>query len=436
MLIEDDIRPENPADQLRIGMFSESFQPVQNGVTTSILTLTSELRALGNHVFVFAPAHQDQRERELNVLRFPSYVTIFNREYPLAFPFVPRLALAFHFNRLKLDVVHTHTPFVLGLTGANLAVSRRVPLVSTFHTLYSQYIHYVPMLPDTILQGFIEHYLPWYYNRCAAIICPSHVAETELRKIGLERPIEVIPTGVPLPPLDAIDDEAKRCAREKIGVAPETPLLLFAGRLSPEKRVDWLLEVFATIHERIPATRMAIAGGGTQVEALKLHAERLQLGASVLFLGPTPRRELDSLYAAADVFCFPSPSETQGLVIGEARAAGAPCVVVDAGGAPETVEDGVDGFRVPFGDREAFARRIQQILEDKILRETLRENARKNACRFTPETMAKRVMGVYEQARLQKLPENVMPTGGNPEEWNWELLGQTLYEKLTGSNRQ
>src|SRR5689334_20557632 len=122
-------RTGNP-DSLRIGMFSESFHPVQNGVTTSLLTLVAGLRALNHHVYVFAPAHQQQPENEANVLRFPSFVSVFNREYPLAYPFLPRLALASHFDNLKFDVVHTHTPFVLGLTGARLALQRGVPLVT------------------------------------------------------------------------------------------------------------------------------------------------------------------------------------------------------------------------------------------------------------------------------------------------------------------
>src|SRR5271165_3451373 len=141
------------AEILRIGMFSESFHPVQNGVTTSVLTLVAGLRALNHHVCIFAPAHQELRETQVNVLRFPSFVSFLNREYPLAYPFLPRLALETHFDNLKLDVVHTHTPFVLGLTGANLALRRNIPLVTTFHTLYSQYTHYVPILPDTVTQA-------------------------------------------------------------------------------------------------------------------------------------------------------------------------------------------------------------------------------------------------------------------------------------------
>lgn len=423
-------------ETLRIGLFSESFQPVQNGVTTSVLTLVAGLRARGNHVCIFAPAHQQQRETEMNVLRFPAYVSVFNREYPVALPFIPRLALATHFHRLRLDIVHTHTPFVLGLTGANLALSRKVPLVSTFHTLYSQYTHYIPLIPDTVTLGLLNHYLPWYYNRCDEIICPSHVAARALRKQGVERPITVIPTGIPLPSPDSISLDARRTARAQIGVDADAPLLLYAGRLSPEKHIDWLMEVFAQIRHDIPEARLAIAGGGTQDADLKQIADTLQLGESVLFLGPIPRRNMDPLFAAADVFCFPSPSETQGLVIGEARAAGTPSVVVDAGGAPETVKDGEDGFCVPPDDKAAFVSCVARILQDRDLRERLRTNALRNAHHFTPETMVSRVLEVYERARHQSEAPRKLTAGEVQEELQWEAVGQSIYENPGPATRQ
>ncbi len=382
-------------------MFSESFHPVQNGVTTSLLTLVSGLRQLGHHVCVFAPAHHEQPETEAHVLRFPSFVSVFNRGYPLAYPFFPRLALETHFDGLQLHIVHTHTPFVLGLTGGKLALRRGIPLVTTFHTLYSQYSHYVPLLPESVTQSLIEHYLPWYYNRCTEIICPSNVAACALRDLGVHRPIEVIPTGIPLPSRESISAEARRSARAKIGIPPDAPLLIYAGRLAREKNVMWLLEAFARVHQHQPEARLALAGGGAHAEDLQAQAQTLPCADAVLFLGPQPRKSMDALYAAADVFCFPSPSETQGLVIGEARAAGAPCVVVDAGGAPETVREGEDGFRVPVGNSQAFAARILTLLEDPALARQMRINARNNARNYTPERMVQRVLAIYARARRE-----------------------------------
>ena len=419
-----------PQNGYRIGMFSESFHPVQNGVSTSVLTLISGLRALNNHVCIFAPAHVQQPDSEAYVLRFPSFVSAFNREYPLAYPFLPRIALETHFDRLKLDVVHTHTPFVMGLTGGKLAIRRDVPLVSTFHTLYSQYTHYVPILPDSMTVSLMEHYLPWYYNRCTEIICPSEIAAQTLRNYGVTRSINVVPTGIPLPSPAALTEQARQKARERIGVSMDAPLLLYAGRIAREKNIDWLLEVFGRVRAHVPDAKLALAGSGAPWEELKTASEAS--GDDILFLGPVPRHELDELFAACSVFCFPSASETQGLVIGEARAAGVPCVVVDAGGAPETVQEGIDGFRVAEGDTATFASRIVLLLTNSTLHARMCANARANARAYTPERMVQNVLRVYEQAREQHTTASFADTSTRTQhdtDLDWEILSQSLIEK-------
>lgn len=423
-------------EPLRIGMFSESFQPVQNGVTTSVLTLIRELRANKHHVVVFAPDNQQRADHEINVLRFPSFVSVFNKEYPLAYPFVPRLSLAPYFNRLRLDIVHTHTPFVLGLTGGKLAVSRGLPLVTTFHTLYSQFTHYVPFLPEYLANSLLEHYLPWYYNRCTEIICPSALAARTLSEMGVERPIEVIPTGIPLPPAEILCEATRLCTRDSLGIAPDAPLMLYAGRLSKEKSLDFLLKVFVTVREQMPEARLLIAGGGPAQEELEALAASLPGGDAIRFLGPTPRAQLDNLYVAADVFTFPSPSETQGLVIGEARAAGLPCVVVNSGGAPETVQDDEDGFRVAPDDREAYADRVLLLLRNRELRDMMRAAALRNAFSFTPNRMAERVLAVYERARHTTFRAAASDGPLLANEQDWENVDMAHDEAAQAANQE
>lgn len=385
-------------------MFSESFHPVQNGVTTSVRTLLTELRKLGHQVWVFAPEHHDQPEHETNVVRFPSFVTQFNPEYPLAYPFIPRIKLATQIAELHLDVIHTHSPFVLGLTGADFAIRRGIPLVSTFHTLYSEYSHYVSFLPEAFTHSVLEAYLPWYYNRCSIVVCPSRTAEEHLKRSGVDRPTEVVPTGIPIPAPETISPEVCARARERWGIGERTPLLLYAGRLAPEKQIGWLLDTFASLLEGAPDAVLAIAGGGPMADALTEQASTLGIAESVRFLGPVPRAEMDPIYAAADVFVFPSPSETQGLVIGEARAAGTPAVVIDAGGAPETVQHGIDGFRVPEGDREGFVATVLSLLRDRAMLARLSDCARETALEQSPERMTLRMLDIYERARRDGNP--------------------------------
>lgn len=369
---------------------------------------------------MFAPAHDQQQSLETNVLRFPSFVTPYNREYPLAYPFYPGLALGSHFNRLRLDIIHTHTPFVMGLTGAKMAIGRGIPLVSTFHTLYSQYTHYVPVLPDAMSQGLLEVYLPWYYNRCTEVICPSEVAKQTLVSLGVETPITVIPTGIPLPSPADVTVEARRRVREHYGWSETTPILLFAGRLAEEKHVGDLFEIFNLVRPQVPDVVLALAGDGPDRGILEQKALLSGSGDSIQFLGRTPRSEMDSLFAAADLFCFPSRSETQGLVIGEARAAGTPCVVVDAGGAPETVADGVDGFRIPPDHFELFAEKVVMVLTDASCRRRLHENALRRAGDFTPDRMIEQIVEVYRRAITQPPKDHgLVPNfDGKAATWN------------------
>ena len=430
---DDPLRPVEGT--LRIGLFSESFRPVQNGVTTSLLTLIEGLRSRKNRVWVFAPENEHQTEPEINVLRFPSFVTSLNPGYPLAYPFLPRMKLANQFHRLRLDVVHTHTPFVLGLTGANLALSRGIPLVTTFHTFYSQYSHYVPLFPDSMTQNLLDVYLPWYYNRCAAILCPSQVAADALRAMGVESPIEVVPTGISLPRPEYRTAQARAETKQGLGLTADTPLLLFAGRMAQEKNLSWLLAHLGKVLHAVPKAKLVLAGSGPYQEELEMEAERRQIRSSVLFLGPLTRRQLDPLLAAADVFCFPSPSETQGLVIGEARAAGTPTVAIDAGGAPETIRDGIDGFRVPEGDSELFTQRIIQLLCDAPLRDRMRSSALRNAQEFVPERMIDRVVEIYDHVRQQNPPSGLARLRLFSGDFDWENFGQSIREKLSGSQR-
>jgi len=408
------------AESLRVGIFSESFAPVRNGVTISLNTLISGLRHEGHRVWVCAPAHEDQQSHETNVLRFPSFVTAYNREYPLAYPFYPRLALSTHFNRLRLDIVHTHTPFILGLTGARLAISLGTPLVSTYHTHYSEYTHYLPVVPEPMSQGLLDVYLPWYYNRCSSVICPSHTTKRTLESFGVETRIEVIPTGIPVPRGEDISQSARADIRAEYGWSYDTPILLYAGRIAEEKNIGWLLRITAQVKRTHPNIVLAIAGNGTYRSEIELLVAELGLERTVQFLGMIPREKMDSVFCAADLFCFPSETETQGLVIGEARAAGLPVVVVDSGGAPETVQEGVDGFRIAAGDTAGFVARVNTLLSSPTLMADMRVAARKRALQFAPDRMINSVLSVYEDVRTRPVVVKslVPPIDGKALYWN------------------
>jgi glycosyltransferase involved in cell wall biosynthesis len=317
----------------------------------------------------------------------------FNKDYPVAYPFYPRLKK--QFGRLAPHVVHSHNPFFVGLLAARLADQHGLPLVSTYHTLYNHYAHYLFFLPDAAVQGLLKWWIPDYYNRCAHVIVPSGVAEASLREYGVRTPITVIPTAVPLPDPALTGPEAQKAARAQWDIPDDCPLLLYVGRIAQEKNVELVLDAFSDCSRRFPEARLLIVGGGPHLDACRKHAQALEAHERIIFAGPMAHDELPPVYAAANLFVFASTTETQGLVMAEARAAGTPCVIARGGGASETIRDGEDGIIVE-PNRDAFAAAVAELLGSPARLAAMREACARLAHNYTPEAMTDAVVRVYE----------------------------------------
>ena len=377
---------------MRIGILTESYEPITNGVAVSVRTLIDELRARHHHVIAIAPHFPDHIDSSAFVLRVPSVLTTLNAEYPFPYPWFPRLKR--DIRRLNLDILHSQSPFFMGILAMRMSRRYGIPHVSTYHTLYEQYIHYVFFMPGLVTQRLIDWWLPRFYNDCACAIVPSRVAEQNLRRYGVTCRVEVIPTGIPIPAPESTDETTTREIRERWRIPVTSSLLLYVGRLAREKNVELILDSFEEIASEFPDARLLIVGGGPHAETLKSRAQSAESRERIHFAGPTPRHELDSIYAAADVLVFGSATETQGLVVAEARAAGTPAIVVDQGGALETVTHGEDGLVVRANQGE-FADAIRKLLKYDNVRRGMRAACLRNAHRYTPSAMADRVIEVY-----------------------------------------
>ncbi len=367
---------------MRIGIFTESYQPIVNGVSVATCTLRDELIRRGHEVFVFAPRFGGYSDNRDDVFRFPSHHSILMRDYPIPIPYAPDLFRTFE--SLKLDVVHTQTPFLLGLTGAKWARRCGIPLVSTNHTLYTEYVHYFPVRPKWISRQFMIWLMRWYYSGCDGVVVPSGPVEKRLRSYGVRTRVQVIKTGVVgAAPLDA---EGRESVRARFGVGRDGALLLYVGRIAREKNLVMLLRAFEKTTREHPDARLVLVGGGPALAETKRFAEGLGLGDKLQFTGMLSRAEIDPIYGAADVFVFPSTTETQGIAICEALSAGLPVVAVDAGGIPENVEPERDGF-LTKDDPDEFAERIGLLISDPIRRAEMGRRARENAACFSIERM-------------------------------------------------
>ena len=377
---------------MRIALFSECYSPVANGVVTSVVTLRSTLIAQGHRVYLFAPG-SPQPEDDADIFRLPE-LPFPRHPYHLARPF-PRPHV--DFSSLEADIVHCHHPFTVGRLGSEMARKYNLPLVYTAHSLYDNMAKYAKSpLVRNMSQKAVRGVVKRFCAKADYVITPSKYSRDALRAVGVAARFAVVPSGVVAP---VVTPRGPDEIRRQLGLTPEMPLLLFIGRLGPEKRVDVLLRSAALLAAKgLPATqrdfRVALVGDGMSREALERMAVELGIADRILFVGAQPHAQIGDWYAAANLFTFSSPNETQGLALVEAMLAGLPCIAADYGGPREIVVQNVTGIRVPLEPR-AFANAIEKVLLDADLAGKLGANGLRRAAIYSPEAMTSGVLEVY-----------------------------------------
>ncbi len=381
---------------MRVGIFTNNYLPMRGGVTTAVTTLSAGLASLGHRVWVFAPRSRGAYADPCGVIRVPSVPAPTYPDFSLALPWSRGLSETV--GRLDLEIFHAQHPFLLGGTARRLARRLGRPLVFTYHTHYEKYAHYVP-LRRGLVECLAVRWSTRFADRADLVIAPSHAVCAVLRQRGVTAPIEVVPTGVPLH-LFAPGDRAR--SRAVLGLAPTDLILLYVGRLDREKNAGLLLDAFPMIVEVLPQARLLFVGQGTEENRLRTRAHASPAGARINFVGVKPWEALPDYYRAADLFCFASQTETQGLALAEAHACGLPAVVVRAPGVEEVIKDGVSGFLVK-PDPLALGEATMGLLLDSARRHAMGEHAREVAIRqFDAERQARRMTALY--ARLLEAP--------------------------------
>ena len=382
-------------DPMRIAHFTNTYTPNINGVARSVSTFRAALSRLGHQVFVFAQeAPDDYEEAEPYIFRYPGVnIPAFN--YSITMPrsrMVNKMLPA-----LKLHVIHSNHPVALGDVAARKAKKLNLPLVFTFHTRYVEYAEeYTAYVPwnEVIVEGVVVKPLVRYLNRCHHIVTPSDsIKESLAEYAGLTERVTTIPTGIDLVPFQTADG---RPVRQKYGWQQEK-VLVSVSRLAEEKNVKTLLAAVAQVLKTNDQVRLLLVGDGPQRGELERFTKKMGIEGKVVFTGRIPFEAVPAHLKAADIFCFASITETQGLVTMEAMAAGLPVVAVDATGTRDTVEDGVTGL-LTNNDATALGQGIARMLDDPTLLEKLRRNAVEKATTLDATVQAKKMVAVYEQA--------------------------------------
>lgn len=376
---------------MKIGIFTDSYKPYTSGVVTSISNFKEELTRLGHEIHIFAPSYPNFDEVEANVYRYFSLPSPTNPDYTLAIPIYPGMNTMV--KNLQLDVIHVHSPFTMGRVGLRYARKHHIPLLFTYHTRYDQYVHYVPLAQDLAREVTIK-YSSNFCNHCNHIIAPSYEIESIIRAFKVETPISVIPSGVPIDKYKAGD---AGWLREHYAIPENNRILLFVGRLTREKNIPFLIQAFKEVKASQPDTTLVIIAQGPLEQELKdlVTDLGLSLNDDVIFTGVLPFDSLVNAYYSADLFVFSSLTETQGLVLIEAMAAGLPVVAVRASGVREMVDDGIDGILTEC-DTGKLAAAICKVLTDEKLYHRFQANAIKKAEQLSSHNMALKLEQVYK----------------------------------------
>jgi 1,2-diacylglycerol 3-alpha-glucosyltransferase len=370
-------------EPLRVGFFTEIYRPVVNGVVASVEALADGLRARGHEVYCFAPRMPGYEEADGPVFRMPSLPLPTRTPYRLTLPLVSRRNLNGIIKRLS--IVHVHSPFVTGWMGTRYARRYGMPLVYTYHTQLEAYAHYVPFEPNAT--RFAAAALTRVFaNQADAVVVPTPAMADRLRELGVKVRLEIIPSGIDVTRFGA--GQRDESLRSRMGVEGRDRLLLFVGRLAREKNVELLLRALAIAGD--DSLKLVIAGDGPLRRDLERLAREARVGASTRFLGAVGRDDLPNLYASCDAFVMPSTTETQGLVLAEALAAGARVIASDA---PQNRDVLGGAGRLVPATAEAFANAFRELGADSGFDAG---TARRAAANFSIDRQIDGVQRLYE----------------------------------------
>jgi glycosyltransferase involved in cell wall biosynthesis len=397
------------SDRLRVAIFAESYLPYLSGVTVATETLVRALGAAGHEVLLAAPRPAGDGEPGTAGARGPepAYAWLASYQPPPPAPSGYRMPSPLPGNALdavrdfRPQVVHAQSPFVSGLMARRLAQKARVPLVFTHHTRFGDYGHYLGPLAG-IGRRVMAAYLRDFWGGCAAIIAPGSELGDEIRaELGTTpRPlVRAIPSGIDLAAVRALPVADLRAVH---GWPADAVVAVSLGRIAPEKSVALLVEAFADAAHANQRLRLLLIGGGPSADAIRRRAAQPDLAGRLAVTGMLPRPEALARLHGGDFFVFASRTETQGLVLCEALAAGLPVAALAGPGVADSVRDGVDGMvvRRPATEGEAaaaLADAIRALGSDAALRARLAEAAVTGAERFDVARRTDEVVVLYRE---------------------------------------
>ena len=390
---------------MRIGLFTDSYPPYINGVSTSVEMLKHALEKKGHEVYVVTVNNSSIKydyNQEEHILKIPGvpiglYDYRLSRIYPIKI-----ISLMKSWN---LDVIHSHTELGIGILARIFAKQFNIPLIHTYHTMYEDYTHYVTHgYFDKSSKKIVEYLTKFFCDTTAKeLIVPTTKTYKLLKdSYKLEKNIHIIPTGIEVDRffIENIDRKMVVDLKKKLGITKKDTVIIFVGRLAQEKNIEFLLRCQKKFIKAKPNIKLMIVGDGPDREKLENYTTELGIQSNVIFTGKVAWEDIPYYYHVADIFATASKSETQGLTVIEAMATNIPAVCIDDEAFQGTVIDQLNGFI--FKDENDYCDLILRLGISQKEREKIGNQGRIQAQHLSSSQYAESVLVVYDIAIKNK----------------------------------
>jgi 1,2-diacylglycerol 3-alpha-glucosyltransferase len=388
---------ELPIGSLRIGLFTDTYAPQVNGVSVSLQMISEGLKKRGHQVTIFAPKFPGYKDNEPNVMRLPSLKYLNNPPIYVAVLGTPRST--WKLTREHFDVLHAHSPASVGLLAYLTASTKRLPLIYTYHTSITDYTHYIKFIGGT---GLIKRAAGWFSKASTdlgdQIVVPSPKFQRLLIAQKVKQPITVIPNGIDLSMFKNVKNPG--ALRKRLGISADAPILLTVGRMDPEKRLEFVVEAFDLIADRVPDAHLVFAGDGGARQSVEEKARATRAKDRIHFLGMVNRAELPDIFHDATVFLSASTTEVHPISVIEAIASGLPFVAVQDEAFEGMLEEGQNGYAVPL-DVKKYADTLADLLPDRERLKRFGQHSLALSEKYSIEGQVKALEKLYMEAILQ-----------------------------------
>ncbi|MEG2310408.1 MAG: glycosyltransferase [Clostridia bacterium] len=387
---------------MKIGVFSDQYNPTISGMVTSINMLEQEMKKRGHEVYVFAPSKSIQTKENQSLYTLKSVPFIVAKQYKNRLAAFYSRDIAKKIKEIGLDIVHTQSEFSLGLFGKIISRKFDIPFIHTYHTLWEDYVHYIMPIKGTrniYTKRFARVISKNFVTKAECIIAPSKKAEKYLRyKCKVKnKPIYIIPTGIDILPFArenfSLDERNK--LKDSLGISKDDKVIIFIGRIAEEKSIDIIMNSMPSVFTANPNTKFLLIGDGPCKVALQTQAKNLNISDKVIFTGNVLWASIPKYLSIADVFVNASVTETQGLTFMEAMAAKVPIVARYAPNLSEFIIHNKNGILVKH--EADFSKFVLSVINNETLSQKFSDNAYETAQKYSIEEFGDKLELVYTE---------------------------------------